>query len=310
MGIRKTTPFKFKLLLCVVLVLGVALLAAWYLGSHNIAVLNPKGIIASQQRDLILFTVLLSLIVVVPVFVMVFTFAWKYRAGNSKARYAPDWDHHKIAEAIWWVVPLILISIVAVITWKSSHDLDPFKPINTKTRPVTIQVVALQWKWLFIYPEYDVASVNFVQFPVDTPVNFEVTADAPMNSFWIPQLGGQIYAMAGMKTQLHLMADETGSYYGSSANISGEGFAGMKFTAKASTLVDFTEWVRSAKQAQPLALAEYNKLALPSKNNSVTYYSLKERGLYDEVVNKYMAPTPFDHEVSDINKPGVMHYHE
>jgi len=184
-----------------------------------------------------------------------------------------------------------IILILAVLTWNSSHDLDPFKPIVSDKPPITIQVVALQWKWLFIYPQQNIASVNIIQFPNQTPINFEVTADAPMNSFWIPQLGGQIYAMPGMSTQLHLMADTEGTYRGSSANISGKGFAGMNFSAKSTSQADFDQWVALVHQTRNnLSLAKYNNLAKPSQNNPLSYYSSSQSGLYDRVVMKYMMP--------------------
>jgi cytochrome o ubiquinol oxidase subunit II len=188
-------------------------------------------------------------------------------------------------------VPLILISILAVITWKSSHDLDPFKPLNSSTPPMTIQVVSLQWKWLFIYPKQNIATVNLVQFPVNTPISFEITSDAPMNSFWIPQLGGQIYAMSGMSTHLQLMASQPGEYRGESANISGAGFAGMHFSAKASSAADFDQWVQLVRLTKgSLSDAAYNKLAAPTQNDPVSYYSSVSNGLYNTVVDKYMAP--------------------
>ena len=164
-----------------------------------------------------------------------------------KAKHAPDWEHNYIAEYCWWGVPIVIIVILAVTTWKSSHDLNPFKPIESEKKPLAIQVVALHWKWLFIYPEQGIATVNFVQFPEKTPINFEITSDAPMNSFWIPQLGGQIYAMPAMRSKLHLIANEIGSFRGVSANISGKGFAGMTFTAKSSSEEDFDAWVQSGK---------------------------------------------------------------
>jgi cytochrome o ubiquinol oxidase subunit 2 len=152
-------------------------------------------------------------------------------------------------------------------------------------------VVALQWKWLFIYPEQHIASVNFVQFPDQRPLNFQITADAPMNSFWIPKLGGQVYAMSGMSTQLHLMADKPGDYRGISANMSGEGFSGMKFTARASTQKDFDAWVLKEKRSGvSLDKASYDQLALPSKDNAATTYTLAKHDLYDTIVMKYMAP--------------------
>jgi cytochrome o ubiquinol oxidase subunit 2 len=280
---------KFAIFTLLFLVL--ALLTIIFLNSSNIAVLNPKGLVAIKERDLIITSALLMLIVVIPVFIMTFAFAWKYRASNTKAKYTPDWDHHLAAEFLWWALPCVIIIVLAVVAWRSAHDLDPFKPLESSKKPITIQVVALQWKWLFIYPEQNIATVNLVQFPEQTPVNFEITSDAPMNSFWIPQLGGQVYAMSGMSTKLHLEADLQGSFNGSSANISGRGFAGMKFTAKAVSQADFMEWVHLVKKVPiKLSLDEYNKLAIPSENNPVAYYSSEEQNLYDRVVMKFMTP--------------------
>lgn len=282
---------KYKFAFFILILFGATILATLFIRSHNIAVLNPKGMIAREERDLMITATLLMLIVVIPVFVLTIFIAWKYRAGNTKARYTPDWDHHPVAEFTWWAIPTVIIIGLALVTWRSSHELDPFKPLSSTNPPMTIQVVAMQWKWLFIYPRQNIASVNYVQFPVGTPINFEITSDAPMNSFWIPQLGGQIYAMSGMSTRLHLVADTPGSYNGSSANISGEGFAGMKFVAKASSSADFDAWA-GQMQASPklLSLTEYNKLSEPSKNNPPSYYVLAEQNLYDELILKYMMP--------------------
>jgi cytochrome o ubiquinol oxidase subunit 2 len=225
----------------------------------------------------------------VPVFALTFYIAWKYRASNKKARYTPDWDHHTGIEALWWAIPLALITILSVITYKTSHELDPFRPIASDKKPLTVQVVALQWKWLFIYPEQNIASVNFVQFPEDRPVNFQITSDAPMNSFWIPQLGGQMYAMSGMNTKLHLIADEPGTFRGSSANISGEGFSDMVFSAKATSEAEFDEWVREVKEdTDYLDMSAYGELAEPDIPKEVLYYGSVERSLYDKVVDSYM----------------------
>ncbi len=285
---------KYKLTILVVFVLGVAgLLGVLFFGGSNMVVLNPKGTIADKQRALMIVATLLMLLIVIPVFALTFGIAWKYRAGNTSAKYTPEWDGSHIAETIWWLVPLAIISVLAVIAWRSSHELDPYKRLDTAAKPITIQVVALNWKWLFIYPEQDIATVNVVQFPEKTPVNFEITADAPMNSFWIPQLGGQVYAMAGMKTQLHLMADGVGSYAGSSANLSGQGFAGMKFRATSSSQADFDQWVRSAKHSpNRLSKSAYKSLAKPSQNNPPAYYSARDEHLYDTVIMKYMMPVP------------------
>jgi cytochrome o ubiquinol oxidase subunit 2 len=247
--------------------------------------------VAQKERGLIILATLLSVIVVVPVFTLLGVIAWKYREGNTKAKYTPEADGNRVAETIWWLIPLLLIAVLSVINWQSSHELDPFRSLNTSAKSMTIQVVAMDWKWLFIYPDQHIASVNFVQFPKDTQLNFQITSDAPMNGFWIPQLGGQVYAMSGMSMQLHLMASKTGDFAGSSSNISGKGFAGMKFTARSSSQADFDSWVRSAKKSpNHLTLSAYNKLAAPSENNKTAVYSSAEHGLYDTIVMKYMMP--------------------
>jgi cytochrome o ubiquinol oxidase subunit 2 len=231
------------------------------------------------------------LIVVIPVFILTGYIAIKYREGNKSARYSPDFDHSPLVEGLWWAIPFIIIAILSVMAWNSSHSLDPFKPITSDKEPLKIQVVAMQWKWLFIYPEQGIASVNMAHLPVDRPVNFEITSDAPMNSFWIPQLGGQIYAMAGMRTKLHLIADTPGYYHGQSANISGSGFAGMTFTARACQPPDFEKWLAEVKNSsQDLTMANYDQLAEPSKNNPASYYSQADDGLFDAVIAKYMSP--------------------
>jgi cytochrome o ubiquinol oxidase subunit 2 len=262
-----------------------------YLGTLKIPVLQPAGIVGQKERNLLYVSLLLSVVVVVPVFIMLFAFAWKYREGNEKAKYDPTFESSRKLESIWWGIPFAIIFILSIITWNSSHDLDPIKPLSAERQPIHIQVVALQWKWLFIYPDQNIASVNFVQFPKKTPVDFEITSDAPMNSFWIPALGGQIYAMQGMSTHLHLMADENGDYQGKSANISGKGFAKMTFTARSSTPSEFNQWVSRADLVNsPLTTATYTNLAKPSEVNHVSYYSSVEKGLYHKIIDKYMAP--------------------
>jgi cytochrome o ubiquinol oxidase subunit II len=259
-------------------------------GQGTLSVLVPKGTIAQAQTDLMVASLWLMLIVIVPVFAMTFGIAWRYRASNTKATYRPNWDHSRLAEAIWWLIPLILITILSVIIWISSHQLDPFKPIVSSAKPLRVQVVALPWKWLFIYPEQGVASLNELHLPVNRPVAFELTSDAPMNSFWIPQLGGQMYAMPGMTTRLHLMATSAGRYRGSSANLSGAGFAGMRFEAIATSQANFNAWVAAARRAPGrLDSTEYQALAKPSQNDPIVTYTLASPGLYDEVVMKYMA---------------------
>jgi len=174
----------------------------------------------------------------------------------------------------------------------TSHSLDPSKPLASDKKPLRVQVISLQWKWLFLYPDQHVASVNYLPLPVNTPINFQLTSDAPMNSFWVPQLGGQIYTMSGMSTQLHLMASQTGDYNGSSANISGDGFADMRFKAHVTSQADFDAWVRETTTTSPqLTLDQYNVLAKPSSELSHTSYAFPVAydGLYDTVIMKYMS---------------------
>lgn len=281
---------KFRLIALGLVVVGVISALYVFLNNANLDILNPKGEIANKQRDLIVFATLLSAIVVIPVFALTFFIGWRYRDSNKNSKYTPEWGGNKILESIWWGIPIVLIMILSVITYRSSHELDPFKPIQSDKKPITIQVVALQWKWLFIYPEEDIATVNYIQFPVDTPIKFEITADAPMNSFWIPQLGGQIYAMTGMSTNLNLIANEAGSYDGSSANISGEGFSGMKFEAKATGRGDYDRWVDELHAGNNLlSQISYSELAKPSANEKPILYSDVEPELYNMIMKKYVA---------------------
>jgi cytochrome o ubiquinol oxidase subunit 2 len=266
-----------------------------FLSNKDIALLNPKGIVAQQQFDLLKFAVSLSLIVLVPVLLIAFFISWRYREKESGGKTEENKTNTSAVVAIFWLIPIFIISLLALVTWQATHKLDPYKPINSTKEPLTIQVVALKWKWLFIYPEEDIAAVNYVQFPENTPINFRLTADAPMNSFWIPQLGGQIYAMPGMETRLNLMANSIGEFRGSAAEISGPGFAGMRFVAKSSSDSDFLDWVEEVQESQNiLTLEEYSKLAEPSENNQVVYYSWQE-DLFSTILNKYSSHKTMQH---------------
>ena len=266
----------------------------WFLiRDHPIAILQPKGLIAQAELNLIAIATILMLTIVLPVFVLTAIIAWRYRANNTKAKYLPNWEHNVLEEFVWWVVPCLIIIVLASLAWKTSFELDPFRPIQGETE--VIQVVALNWKWLFIYPKEKIASVNFVEFPAGKPVSFRITSDAPMNAFWIPQLGGQVYAMTGMVTQLQLIANEPGSYRGSSANISGKGFSGMKFIAKAVSTAEFDAWVASIqKNTTTLDAKEYALLATPSANVSPLYFGGVQEGLFDRIVLHYEASMPMN----------------
>lgn len=204
------------------------------------SVLNPAGQVGLAERGLMVQVVLFMLIVAVPVYLLLFFFARRYRAGNKKAAYVPDWEHSKMEELIWWAVPFEIVLILGALTWTSTHQLDPRKPLGSA--PLVVQVLAVPWEWRFTYPDTGRTLVNELYIPARRPIRFEVTAQGPMNSFWIPRLGGQIYAMDGMTTTLNLIADEEGDFTGRSANYSGVGFADMKFTVHALSQTAFEAW--------------------------------------------------------------------
>ena len=255
--------------------------------------LDPVGQIGVDEKNLIITATLLMLLVVVPVILMTLVFAWKYRASNKNATYAPKWSHSTKIEVVIWTVPILIIIALGVITYKSTHALDPYRPIESDVKPVTIEVVAMDWKWLFIYPEQGIATVNKIVFPANTPVNFRITSDTVMNSFFIPGLGGQIYAMAGMQTKLHLIANKNAELDGISANYSGAGFTGMKFKAIATSQAEFDAWVSEVKASpKQLDTAEYEALTKPSQNNPVELYSSVKPNLFQTIIDKYEGMTP------------------
>ncbi|MBV9575857.1 MAG: ubiquinol oxidase subunit II [Gammaproteobacteria bacterium] len=262
------------------------------LSGCKLAMLDPQGLIATEEKHILVISVFLMLLIVVPVISLIFLFAWWYRAGNTKAHYAPDWSHSTLLEVVWWSIPCIIIAILGTITWTSSHSLDPYKSINVDNKkPLTIEVIALQWKWLFIYPEQNIATINTIQIPVNTPVRFLITAEGPMNSFQIPQLAGQIYAMTGMQTKLHVIANKVGDYRGISANFSGNGFSDMMFTVHASSQEQFAQWVKTVKRSPTfLTLATYNQLMTPSEKNPIQYFSVADKTLFQMALMKPMMP--------------------
>ena len=265
------------------------LLITMLLQGTDVAVLSPKGLIAGEQRRLMVISVILLLEIAIPTLTLFFFTAWKYRESNEKAIYDPRPHHSKSLVFSIWAAPTITMLLLASVMWPAAHKLAPQKQISPGSKPFTVQVVAMRWKWLFIYPEQNIASVNFVQIPVGTPVQFELTADeVPMSSFWIPHLGGQLYAMTGHVNRLNLMADTAGDFAGSSAEINGDGFAGMKFITRASSSEDFGHWVREVRQSSSaLDMANYQQLLQPSQNNPASFFSKVEPGLYDTMLMKY-----------------------
>ncbi|WP_144158031.1 ubiquinol oxidase subunit II [Paraburkholderia sp. BCC1885] len=282
---QSSTIGRFGLFAGRLLVLG----AVGLLGGCSMTLFNPKGDIGMQEKNLILLSLGLMLLVVIPVILLTLYFAWRYRASNTHAVYAPKWAHSTPIEIVVWAIPCVIVVILALVIWRSTHTLDPSRPIDSQAKAVRVEVVALNWKWLFIYPDYGVASVNQLAIPVNTPVTFDITAESLMNSFFIPQLGGQIYAMAGMHTQLNLIANTPGVYAGRSSAYSGAGFSDMHFDTIATSRSDFDAWIARAKQS-PLSLDKttYEALAKPSQKDPVTVYARVTPGLFDGVVGQYM----------------------
>lgn len=270
-----------------------ALLSPLFLSACHFALLDPKGQIAADEKQILLISVALMLLVVIPVIVLTLAFAWRYRAGNTDAKYSPNWQHSTLLEIIWWSVPCAIIAILGTITWISSHRLDPYRPLDIpQKKTLVIQAIALEWKWLFIYPEQHIATVNVLQVPVGVPLRFQITAEGPMNSFQVPQLGGQIYAMAGMQTQLNLIADSAGDYRGLSTNFSGDGFSEMHFILHAGSQKEFDRWVKKEQSApEKLTLAGYQRLARPAVS-PVHYYSSVTPDLFNTIMMKSMMPMP------------------
>ena len=267
----------------------LALAAMTMLTGCKYSILDPKGAVGMAQKSLILTSTYAMLVIVVPVIILTLWFAWRYREGSG-ARYEPDWAHSGIIEIFCWGIPCAIILFLGILTWTSTHNLDPYKPLVSDKKPITIEVVALNWKWLFIYPEQGIATINEIAFPVDTPVTFHITSDAVMNSFFIPELGSQIYAMAGMKTQLHLIANQQGTFPGLSSFYSGRGFSDMHFNAISTTNAKFADWVANAKKSPAIIdAADYSKVAAPEEKAPVRYFSTVEPNLFNEIIAKYLG---------------------
>jgi cytochrome o ubiquinol oxidase subunit 2 len=257
--------------------------------SEQYLVLDPKGPIAAAQKDLILITTLICAIIAIPVFIITAVIVWRYRERpNSKASYKPNWEHSTKLETIWWGIPIIAIAILAVITVNYTYKLEPSTAIQSEKEPIEIQVTSLDWKWLFTYPDEGIATVNYFKMPVDTPVRFKLTSDMAMNSFWIPNLGGQLYTMSGMAMTLHLLADEEGSYYGSGANFTGELFAQMTFTADAVSQEEFDTWVNDVKTTES-ELTEAGVEKLKEKGSAqVAQFSSFPDNLFYDIMMQYV----------------------
>jgi cytochrome o ubiquinol oxidase subunit 2 len=270
--------------------LAVVLIGAATLGGCTEGVLDPKGPVASAER-LILFNSLgIMLAIVIPTILATLAVAFWFRASNWRATYLPDFEYSGRLELLVWSIPAMTVLLVGGVAWVGSHDLDPRKPISSTVKPITVQVVSLDWKWLFIYPEQGIASVNHLTVPVGTPISFELTSSTVMNSFFVPQLGGQIYTMSGMVTRLHLQADHPGTYPGLSAMFSGDGFADMRFTVDAVPNDGFAQWVTHTQNTGPVLDAKaYADLAKPSQAVAPFTYRAVAADLFSGVVNTASA---------------------
>lgn len=279
---------------------GLFLAPLLWLAGCNTVVLNPSGDIAAQQADLVVISTLLMLLIIVPVMFLICLFAWRYRKSNTSAKYEPNWDHSTKLELLIWGAPLLIIIVLGAITWIYTHLLDPYRPLSridherplaAHVKPMEIQVVALDWKWMFIYPEQGIATVNELYTPIDVPVRFKLTSTTVMNAFYIPALAGMIYTMPSMQTELNAVMNKVGVYDGFSANYSGAGFSQMRFKYHGVTQADFDAWVAKTKASGggELNRAEFIALDKPTIKHPIMHFASVEQGLFDRVVNRCVA---------------------
>lgn len=270
------------------------------LSSCDLVVMNPSGDIAVQQRDLIITSTVLMLLIIVPVIALTFFFAWKYRESAKAEDYDPEWHHSTRLEMVIWSAPVAIILMLGTVTWISTHRLDPYRPLEridesreipAGLKPITVEVVAMDWKWLFIYPELGIGSVNEFAAPIDVPINFKITGTTAMNSFYVPALAGQIYAMGGMQTKLHAVINKEGVYDGFSANYSGAGFSHMRFKFHGLSNEGFDQWVAKARTSgSGFGRQEYLELEKPSEREPVKYLSAVDPQLFDAILNRCVEP--------------------
>lgn len=284
---------KRKLLLGFIAILVGVFGIVTVLTNENTLTTHPKGYISKNILELIITNISFMLIIIIPTYILLFSVIWKYCIKNENAKYDPNHSYGPIGLILMWGLPSIVVLVMAIKTWDATHQLNPYKPIESENKALTIEVVALNWKWLFIYPEQGIATLNYFEIPERTPIHLKLTADhSPMNSFWIPQLCGQMYCMAGMTNQEYLMADGLGQYHGRAVEINGEGYSSMNFLVKSTSASDFESWVKQVQSsAHPLSKEVYDELVKPAVNESTILFSDVEKGFFHEIVHKYMYPT-------------------
>lgn len=282
--------------MCFVRVRGLGLIAALTpflsgCSGNSVALLDPGGTVALAERNLMLTAAALMLIVVVPVWLLTYAFVRRYRADRARGRYTPEWSYSPRLDAIIWLVPAVIVAVLGYLVWTGTHRLDPYRPLDMTTPPLEVDVIAQDWRWLFIYPGQDIATINELVFPADRPIRLTLTSDTVMNAFFVPRLGSQIYAMAGMKTTLNLQTKEPATFVGRNMQYSGKGFADQHFRVRAARPENFDEWVRHVREAgKPLDISAYKALAGKRRAMPVTYYSSVARDLFDDIVARYHHP--------------------
>lgn len=257
-------------------------------GSVNI--LSPVGPIGAADKSILIDSLAIMLAIVVPSIIAILVFVWWFRASNPRARYLPNWAYSGQIEMVVWGIPLLVILLLGGVAWIGSHELDPAKALTSTTKPMDIQVVSLDWKWLFIYPGEDVASVNELVVPVGVPLRFDLTSASVMSVFFVPQLGSMIYTMNGMATRLNLQADKAGLFRGQSSQFNGDGFADMNFNARAVSHEDFSVWVRSAQTSPALNAQTYLDFAKPQTAVQPETFKLTEPRLFQLIVTQKLRP--------------------
>jgi len=270
---------------------GAPLLLSAALSGCDRGVLDPAGPVGADERTILLDSLAIMLAIVIPTIVCTLAFAWWYRAGNTRAAYTPNWAESGKLELLVWSIPALVVLFVGSIAWISAHDLDPAEPLRSDVKPLEVEVVALDWKWLFIYPDLGIASMNQLVTPVGVPVHFRLTAASVFNVFWVPQLGSMIYAMNGMVTQLNLAADRTGTFLGVAAHFNGDGFPDMTFETNVVSAEDFSRWVASARAEGP-ALDEtaYRALLPQSARVPARTYRTVSPHLFEEIASRHLPP--------------------
>ena len=266
------------------------------LSGCNLVVLRPSGDIASQQSDLIVYATILMLLIIVPVILLTLYFAWHFRSTNDEAKYEPDWDHSISLEIVVWTVPLAIIICLAGLTWVATHRLNPYddlrrisetQPIDPEVEPMTVYAIAMDWKWMFIYPEEGIATINEAAVIVDRPIEWKLTSDTVMNAFFVPAMAGMIYAMAGMETELNAVMNEPGTFEGFSGNYSGAGYSYMRFDLHSYDEGGYEAWVEKVKSEAKTDLNRdtFVQAAQRSVDHPVTYYNGVAEGLWDRILN-------------------------